>query len=265
MSDTLQDSHRADTVKFESMNFGMVLDRAIQLYVKNFLLVLGITAVPDLLIYIGFAFSGVLIQEFAAVGSLLILAALGIHFLLYGLSGGAVTIAVSKRYLGERITVGKAYRAAFKKLGSILRARFTAGILIFLGFLLLIVPGIMLAISFCLITPVIMLEGLPAVESRDRSRTLVKGFRWQTLGLFLIYYAISQAVTYAVGFFTRSLVGSFQAPANIYFYVYHFINAAVVILHSPFRAILFVLIYYNQRIRKEGFDLAMLAEALAKK
>jgi hypothetical protein len=49
-SDTL--NHETDIPAFEPMSFGMILDRAIQLYVRNFSLLVGITVIPQVLTFL---------------------------------------------------------------------------------------------------------------------------------------------------------------------------------------------------------------------
>jgi len=46
-------------------------------------------------------------------------------------------------------------------------------------------------------------------------------------------------------------------------YIHYLVRAPLQFLLAPIPAILVVLIFYNQRIRKEGYDLVLLAEALA--
>lgn len=263
MSEPSDAATNADSLKFETMNFGMVLDRAIHLYSKNFALLIGIMVIPEALGYLNSFISTRITQRYQAGGMFLYLpVSLLVSLLLFGISAGAVTVALSNRYLGKEISILQAYRAAFRRLGTLLGAWIVAWLLIMVGFFV-IVPGIMLAISFCLITPVIMLESQTAKESRKRSRELVKGFRWQTLGLFVIYFLIQSTLHYATNYLVNLLTGSGQSVFLSNSYLHQLAGAPIQILLAPFPAILTVLIYYNQRIRKEGFDLLLLAEALA--
>jgi hypothetical protein len=67
-----------------------------------------------------------------------------------------------------------------------LAASIVTGVLIVLGILALIVPGIILAIMFSLVYPAIIVEDAGVLESLSRSRALVSN-RWlKTLGLLLV-------------------------------------------------------------------------------
>ena len=245
---------------FELMSFGMILVRAIQVYARNFRLLVGITAIPTVLLFLlNLARSQVSTQGSPASELLWLPISLLASLLLQAISTGAVTVAISGRYLGREVSIGLCFQAAFQKLEPLLGAWIVAGLEIILGSILLVVPGIILAVSFCLIAPIIMLEGLPAGRSRWRSQELTRGSRWQIFGLFLIYYIVyivAIALTFIGG--TPFQLSSTSPVASLF-------NLASQLILAPFTGILTVLIYYNQRIRKESFNLEQLAEAMAEK
>ena len=53
---------------------------------------------------------------------------------------------------------------------------------IFVGLALLIVPGLVLLTWWLVVSPVIMLEHRPVLESFGRSRALVRGSAWPVFG-----------------------------------------------------------------------------------
>jgi hypothetical protein len=61
-----------------------------------------------------------------------------------------------------------------------------AGLGIALGFMLFIVPGLILLTIWAVIGPVIVLEGTSALESFGRSRALVRGHGWTVFAIVLI-------------------------------------------------------------------------------
>jgi len=73
--------------------------------------------------------------------------------------------------------LGVSFNFAISKLPSLLIAQFVAGILIVIGMLFFIVPGIIIAIMFSLILPTIIIEQKGAFESLGRSKKLVSK-RW---------------------------------------------------------------------------------------
>jgi hypothetical protein len=222
-----------------------------------------------------------------------------ITLLSFAAGTGAATVAVSSRYLDREISVAAAYRQALRRLGSVMRAWIVAAILIVLVFLgivvgLLVLSSIVTAIlsdlpmpmvyllpiltvlgsfllagrmvaSYSLITPVNVLESCSARQSRRRSRTLTKGARWGILGIFLLYLIVVLIVTYGSMVLVNLITGTDQSVfiTGKQTFLHYLVSAPLQLLFAPVPAILVVLIYYSRRIVKEGFDLVLLAEALA--
>jgi hypothetical protein len=77
-----------------------------------------------------------------------------------------------------------------------------AGLLIALGLILLVVPGVLLALRWCVAGPVLVLEGRGIAGSMGRSADLTRNRRGSIFLLFLIFFGIQfvlQAVLGAVG------------------------------------------------------------------
>ena len=108
---------------------------------------------------------------------------------------GATTTGVVIKNASDQIekgtsNLGVSFNFAISKLPSLLVAQFAAGILIAIGMLLFIVPGIIIAIMFSLVIPAIIIEQKGAFESLGRSKKLV-GKRWlKTFALLLILIII---------------------------------------------------------------------------
>jgi len=91
----------------------------------------------------------------------------------------------------ERIEKGQAdlvasVRFAVSRLLWIWALAILFGVIVALGFIALVVPGVILAIMFCLALPVLVIENKGVLESMRRSRELV-GHRWgKTFVTFLV-------------------------------------------------------------------------------
>lgn len=82
----------------------------------------------------------------------------------------------------------EAFNFTVYKLISLLAAAIITGILVGLGLLALMIPGIILLIMFSLVVPTIIVEDIGALDSLSRSRKIV-GYRWlKTFALLLIIY-----------------------------------------------------------------------------
>jgi len=138
-------------------------------------------------------------------------------------------------------------------------AQITATIRVMFGFLLLIIPGILWMLSYSLIVPAIVIEGQNSTSSLRRSRDLIQGYRGKTFCILLIVnllqVVLGGGVGVVAGIFFSSETGSGAVLSSA-------MNNLLSIFLTPLGIIAAILLYYDMRIRKEGFDLEMLSRAL---
>lgn len=135
---------------------------------------------------------------------LLMAVTLGIlSWIISTIANGIIVKGASDSIEKGTASLGRAFDFTFGKLPSLLVAAFVSVVIIGLGFIALIVPGIILYIMFSLIVPAIVIENAGAIESLSRSRRLVSN-RWLKTFVFLLI------VLLMIGFvsFVASLVGS---------------------------------------------------------
>lgn len=80
---------------------------------------------------------------------------------------------------------------------------------VLLGFMLLIVPGLLLMVRWALATPVVIRENLGTTAALRRSAELTKGNRWRILGLALLIWVPGMLVIIAAS----ALLGVFAGEA----------------------------------------------------
>jgi hypothetical protein len=110
---------------------------------------------------------------------------------------GALVFAVDQRMKGKKVGYPEAIGVGFRNWGRLFAANFFAGIFILLGFVCLIVPGIILIVRYALLNPVVILERASA--PRQRSTELTAGRRWQIVAAGLLFFAIFIPIAFVVG------------------------------------------------------------------
>jgi hypothetical protein len=108
-------------------------------------------------------------------------------------------------------------------------------------------------------------EQKPAWASLERARSLSKGTRGRIFVMFLLVLALAMAVSMIstipsmIIIFTSAAGGSQPATGSVAFILAEITRAildlVLQIALAPITAIALVLFYYDQRIRKEGFDI----------
>ncbi len=208
---------------------------------------------------------------------------------------GALTAFVSERFLGHEMTVRRAYRVAFGRAVSLLIAAIlfffavlalvavvmgiifvpvlalgvsggtnqTGNALAGIAFLCLCVLFIPLLLGVAYFTTrwifwiqAIVIEQYNSTGGLGRSWKLVKGSFWRVFGFLLL-------ISLMVYFLTLGPVGAMSVglvflPSPLLRFVLQSILSGIIgILVAPLQYTTLTVLYYDLRIRKEGFDLQM--------
>jgi hypothetical protein len=166
---------------------------------------------------------------------------------------GALVWFFSERLDGRSPTYGAAMRCGFGNWGRLFWARFVAGVFIGLGFIALVVPGIILAIRCALIEPIVVLEGQTGATCRLRSAALVRGRGWQIFLAGFLYLVM----TGLVGFSLVMVAESYPDLDNVWVNV---ASDCLLDLVAAFITLLLLLYYVDAR-RREQAESACWAES----
>ncbi|MGQ0649794.1 MAG: hypothetical protein ACT4P7_19750, partial [Gemmatimonadaceae bacterium] len=174
----------------------------------------------------------------------------------------ASTFLVAESYLGGTITPQDAFRRAAPFVGRLIAAAFASALLYFVGMLLLIIPAIIFICALAVTAPALVLENQSsAVAGMSRSWNLTKGFRGKVFLAYFVAILLIFLPAIALGAFglaAAAAAGSME-PSVI---VVLLMQMVLQILAYPFLFVLTTLLYYDLRVRKEGYDLEMLSASL---
>lgn len=174
----------------------------------------------------------------------------------------ALTKSISEHYLGNDISVGDAYKSVTPKIWTLLGAGILVSLVVFGGMLLLIVPGIIFSLWFALTTPAIIAEDAKAKEGMGRSRELARG----NLGKIFSVLFLTSIIAGIIGMIISvpfSIFSNIMGPGVFSTTIGQIGSITGNILAAPISAAAAILLYYDLRIRKEGFDLEMLANEIS--
>ena len=218
-----------------------------------------------------------------AIAGLLALVAV---FIVQPLATAATARAVSDRYLDRPTSIGASYRAALRRLVPlIVQSLILTGLflLIFgvaallvtllgvaggqstipidvLVILAVLVVAVLVYVRTSLAAPAIVLEQLSGWRGLKRSWALVRGLFWRIFGILLLVLIIRVIIGGIVAALL-GLAGS-ALDANGQLIVTDVAGTIANVFVSPIAYIAVTLLYYDTRIRKEGFDIEMLAQTL---
>ena len=225
------------------LSFAEILDRAFRVFRDHFSVLVGISAVLWLpygaILAVGN--TSHVVSGIAGIAFLLLLPVMYVAF----------TAAVANVYLDRPITVGDAYRSIRVILTPIVGTYLLLYLLVSLGFIALIIPGIYLGNCWSLAAPVMIVEHRFGMTALRRSRQLVTGVWWKTFGIYIVAFLIT------------------GVPAGVLQWFWSFIpvfgpilTAGTKAIVSSYGLVVLVIYYFDRRCRTEDFDLRFLAEQI---
>lgn len=90
---------------------------------------------------------------------------------VFPLIQAGMTFAISAAILGETVSAGGALSRAKSRMWAVLGTQILVNIVVFIGFILLFVPGIIFSLWFMIAVPVVVIEGLSGSGAMSRART----------------------------------------------------------------------------------------------
>ncbi len=194
---------------------------------------------------------------FAGIG---ITTALGL--LASTLATAACFNAIVTAYLGEKPEWRRSLSFAGRRLHSVVWVSVLGFLLPMLGLLLCVFPGIWLYGLFAVSVPVLLTEGTKGVKALGRSKRLVTGRWWNVFGVIVVSTVLASIVSGVLGGLAAGT--AFAAPDNdvLNVLVTYVANTIAATLTVPFTAAVIVVLYIDLRVRKEAFDLQVLATSI---
>lgn len=164
---------------------------------------------------------------------------IGIELIFGPLCLGAVIYALDRRWQDRQVGYVESMRVGIRNWIRMFIATLVANILIGIGCILFLIPGIILALRFSLLGMTVILEGRSGEAARSRSSDLMRGRMWAVLGIVVVSYSLILAT-----------VGALYVPLDIvyesttmtdfqYYAVATGLDSALDLLDVPVLAILF--------------------------
>jgi hypothetical protein len=262
---------------------GEILDAAIKIYLSNARTLMGLAAVVVIpvqvliaIVYLstfsagsdvpGGSFSIALhpqpAQDPAArAGASLVVSLLSL--VVAALVTAASVKAVSDAYLDHPPAIGTSLRYALRRLLAVLGCEVLRVLGLILGFVALIIPGIWLYGRWSVAVPALLVERVGPVSAIRRSSRLVKGRWWPVAGVLIVSTVMVSIISAAL---SAVLIGVASLPSQpslgVAVLVATLSSVVTGVVTQPFTATVTTILYYDLRVRREAYDLQVLADQL---
>jgi hypothetical protein len=259
---------------------GEILDRTFSLYRRHFMLFLGITAIPNLLV-LAYNLATTMMTKFPvapvpvpaeqlqarapsglfALGFGGAIIALLIYWIVYLFAQGGTVYAVSELYLGRTTTIRESLGRVRGQILNLMGVTLLNGLAVMGAMIFFIIPGIYVACRLVTCVPAALLEDLGPRSSLERSFKLTKDNAGRAFVIFLLYMILIWAAASLLTWpFAAGLVASLKDPAmlRIWLALTQVGSFVAGVLVGPFLTIATSVFYYDLRVRKEAFDLQLM-------
>ena len=179
--------------------------------------------------------------------------------LMVPVATGATVAVVSDAMHDRAVTIRGAFGQIAGRAGMLVGVSFVQGLLTFLGMLLLIVPGVIVWCWTFAAPMVVVVEHMGGTAGAfSRSRQLARGQFWHILGTlalsWLIFFAVLIATGAGIGFF-GAFIGLSETARDIFI-------SLVVTMVMPIAGAASGVLYFDLRVRNDGYDVERLAQTL---
>jgi hypothetical protein len=241
------------------LSLGKILDETFDIYRHNFVLFLGISAIPNLVL---------LLLKIAAIRSGIdtdktdsltpILAGLVTWFaslFVEAIVTAATTFAVSDIYLDTPTSMVRCFSRVAGKALKVTYVSFVVALGIGFGFVFCIAPGIYWAGVYGIAIPAVVLENIRGRDAMSRSASLTKNSVGRIIVIYFLTAIFSGLMLVALSTSLKILgLAIFHTPQGAKL-LEEITGALGAILFGPISAIALTLAYYDQRVRNEAFDI----------
>jgi hypothetical protein len=149
---------------------GEIWSEAFRIYrenAANLLLIVAVVVVPLTFV------SAVIVQTGVTILGLLVGAAIGI--IIWAVLQAAVLRGAAQATIGDPVDIEASYRWGLSRFGSVLLVALLVGIVVAVGFLLLVIPGLIFLVFLSVSEPALIVENRRGTEAMSRSWNLVRG------------------------------------------------------------------------------------------
>jgi len=238
------------------LSLGEVVSKTFELYRRNFVKYIILFVVVEAIIGVvsTFAYNAFPLPTLASnatpqqvfnwlpgfLGALFALVAvIGVVSIVFGTIAFGGTVKMASEEIENRpVDLGGAVRFAVTKLLWMWVLGLLLGIVVGLGFIALVIPGIILAIMFSLAYQALLIENAGVVGSLSRSRELVS-HRWlKTFSVFIVLVIIVGIAAVIIGLISAP----FGAASRV-------VNDILSAFYQPILPVAFTIYFYSNRSR----------------
>jgi hypothetical protein len=186
--------------------------------------------------------------------------------LLAAVANGLLAAVMGRAVLGREVTFSIAWAEVWPRMLPLLGVGLAYSVLTTIGAMLCLIPGVVVYVFWALASPALVLERGTFKQAFSRSVKLVSGSFWRVLGILLLAWLIGYLFSMIINLPFNVGTGMFRQlfnPAQVALPTTGDLllqSAGQIIagtIAMPFVALVTVIVYLDQRMRREGMDIEL--------
>lgn len=230
-----------------------IVDAAFALYRRHFVQYLMITAIAYSPVLILSLLSRNALQPQTGRDLLGLLPVYLVSFLTMSLVSGVVVRMGSDVYLGSEPDVARTLRQVLPRVPALLLATLLNIVLLLVAFLFFIIPSLYVFVRNFAVWPAVVLEGVGPFAAFGRSGKITRGRKGHIFWTLVLVYGIFMILSFGLlllAGMSGSTVLTLVVSSVYSVFAYPVVNLVTMVL------------YYDCRIRNEGFDVEHMTQSL---
>jgi hypothetical protein len=226
----------------------------------NFVSFVVITALATspMLIFLAYTYATVepTLSSLASFQTTALIAAVAEMALAF-IAQAAVVYGTVEHLAGRKVSTGASLARGLSMVGPVLGVALATTLLVAIGLVALLVPGLILMCMYFVAVPSAVIERIGIGEAMRRSAELTKGYRWHIFGAALVIGLMENIVTRVLSsvFISGNSIEAIVSGLKTFGYV----TLVLSIFFGAFRAVLSAVAYSKLRRSREGVDAQELA------
>lgn len=230
-----------------------IVDAAFALYRQNLLQYVMVTAVAYAPVLILSLLNSAALEPQTASDLYSLLPVYLVSFVTMALITGVVARMGSDVYMGRDADVARTLRDVAPRVPALVVATLINAVLLIVSAIFLFFPAVWVYTRNFAVAPAIVLENVGPLAAFSRSGALSKGRKWHVFKTLLLVFGIYLLLSFGLLLLARmsgSTIVTLLLSSLFSVFAYPVVNLVTMVL------------YYDCRIRNEGFDLEHMTQAL---
>lgn len=177
------------------------------------------------------------------------------------IASNAILLVTMRDLHGQAVDTGTMFQVAARKFWPVVGLIILLALGVALGMMLLIVPGVMLALAWSVAQPALVLEDRGVLDSFKRSLELTRRKRWSIFLLYFLVFLIAIVAEVVVSVLFFSVSGGLRGYASASSTT-TVVSSLLSVIATPFSAVLSAALF-NQLRGKAGYGAEAVAEVFA--